>query len=120
MNETVTIELLNQRFFAFHGYHEEEQRTGNEFLVQLRVELEPRAGTITGIRDTVNYVSLFEILREEMQRRRALLETLAMETIERIHQQFPGIRRAWIKIEKINPPIPQFTGSVAVTHTKSW
>ena len=120
MNDSITISVNASRFYAFHGYHVEEKQTGNEFEVDLSVEIIPGDGTITGIGETVNYVSLYEILQEEMQKPRTLLETLAMEIATVIHQRFPDISRLSISIQKLNPPIHQFTGRVGVRYVKTF
>ena len=120
MSDNITISVNASRFYAFHGYHEEEKQTGNEFEVDLSVEILPGDGTITGIGETVNYVSLFEILREEMQRPRKLLETLAMEIASSLHQRFPEISKLSISIQKLNPPIYQFTGRVGIRYEKTF
>jgi dihydroneopterin aldolase len=120
MNQNLRIELKQLRFFGHHGYHDEEKRTGNEFVIDLFVDILPVSGTITGIGDTINYVTLFDIVHDEMLVPRALLETLAMEITEHIHRRFPETKAISIRIEKTNPPIPRFRGAVAISYSKSW
>ena len=120
MNETLSIELNKLRFHAFHGHFPEERKTGNEFEVNLKVDAPVTGGTITSIRETINYVSLFEIVQQEMKEPRGLLETLAMEIAEKIHRAFPVIKNISISIFKLHPPIHQFTGNVSVTYTKEF
>jgi len=120
MNDLITIELKQLRFFAFHGLYQEEKRTGNEFEVNLAVSYAPPAGTITGLEETVNYVSLYELLKTEMQRPRELLETFAMEVTERIHASFPLLKRIMISVTKLHAPIPAFTGTVGVQYAKEY
>ncbi len=120
MKELVIIELNNVRFHAYHGLFEEERRTGNDFVVNLRVEMIPASGTVTGIDETINYATLFRIVQEEMQQTRDLLETLTMEIAEHIHQSFPSVKKISISITKLNPPIAHFTGNVIVTYQKEF
>ena len=80
MSATLTIELTNLRFFAKHGLFAEEQKIGNEFEVDLFVSYDPGAELIDELSETVNYASLYELLKEEMQKPRELLETFVMET----------------------------------------
>ncbi len=114
------IELKDVKFFAFHGVYEEERKTGNEFLVNLTVELENASKRISTIRDTVNYVTLFEIVQEQMNQPQDLLETLAMNISERIHERFPSAANIKVRIDKKNPVIPHFSGSVSVTYKKTY
>lgn len=114
----MTITLSGLRFHAFHGLYPEEEKTGNEFEVNLAVDYTPPAEIINAIEDTVNYVSLYEIIKNAMQQPRHLLETLAMEIAEKIHQDFPQITSIEITIQKLHPPVEKFTGNVGVRYLK--
>ena len=116
----MTVELKELRFYAFHGLYGEEKKTGNEFEVSLCVDFTPVETIIANIAATVNYARLYEIIKTEMQKPRALLETLAMEIVETIHDSFPQISKADISIRKLQPPIIQFTGSVGVRYQKEF
>ncbi|HEV7780135.1 MAG TPA: dihydroneopterin aldolase [Chitinophagaceae bacterium] len=120
MNDLITIELKQLRFFAFHGLYEEEKRTGNEFEVNLSVGYTPAAGTITGLQETVNYASMYALLKTEMQKPRELLETFVMEMTELMHASFPIIKRVSIEITKLQPPIARFNGTVGVRYSKEY
>jgi 7,8-dihydroneopterin aldolase/epimerase/oxygenase len=119
MSKTVIIALKQLRFLAYHGLYAEEQKTGNEFEVDLVISHDPD-GTITDLSDTVNYVTLYEMLKTEMRNPRRLLETFAMETADNIHAGFPNIRKVEIAITKLQPPIPHFTGRVTVRYIKEY
>lgn len=88
--------------------------------MELEVAFQPISGKITGLGDTINYVQLYGIMESEMKNPRDLLETVAMETVERIHQAFPVIRRVSISISKVHPPIARFDGTVGVNYTKEF
>jgi 7,8-dihydroneopterin aldolase/epimerase/oxygenase len=115
-----TIELKHLRFFADHGMYEEERRVGNEFEVDVSVACKSPKKKITSIEQTVNYVEVYRILQEEFAKRRYLLETLAMDIAERIQSQFDAIESVVITIRKLNPPITNFSGSVAITYSKEF
>ena len=116
----MTIALRKLVFFSYHGLYPEEQLTGNEFEVNLSVTYQPNSGTVTDLSDTINYVSLHTLVKEEMQRRRDLLETVAMEMAEKIHLAFPAVHQVDISITKLHPPIPAFTGTVGVSYSKEY
>lgn len=120
MTDWMTIELKGLRFFAYHGLYAEEHKTGNEFEITLSVSYQPPAGMITSLRDTVNYVQLYELLKAEMQKPRELLETLVMEVTEVIHLSFHRIKKVEIEITKLHPPIPGFTGTVGVKYDREF
>ncbi len=120
MNDLITIELKQLRFFAFHGLYEEEKRTGNEFEINMLVAFTPQGGTITDLHETVNYAGLYALLRSEMQKPRALLETAVMEIAELIHASFPLVKKIDIALTKLHPPIAQFTGTVGVRFSREY
>ena len=120
MNELITIELKQLRFFAFHGLYEEEKKTGNEFEINMSVGFIPHSGTITDLQETVNYAGLYTLLRSEMQKPRALLETVVMEITELVHASFPIVKKVDITITKLHPPIARFTGTVGVRFSKEY
>ncbi len=115
-----TIELKSLRFFAEHGLYQEEMKTGNEFEVDISVGCKSPKKKISSIEQTINYVEVYRIVQEEFRTRRFLLETLAMEIAERIQQQFEEIENIVITIRKLNPPITNFSGSVAITYHKDF
>ncbi|HEX7847169.1 MAG TPA: dihydroneopterin aldolase [Chitinophagaceae bacterium] len=120
MSSTLTIELKQLRFFAFHGLYEEEKKTGNEFEVTLFISYKPAVSIITDLSATIDYSVLFDLLKNEMQKPRELLETLSMDIIEKIRQSFPSVWKAEIIIEKLSPPIEGFIGRVGVRYSKEW
>jgi dihydroneopterin aldolase len=120
MTGLITIELKKLRFFAYHGLYEEEKRTGNEFEVNVIVAYPPVSGTVTSIDETINYVTIFELVKNEMDQPRELLETLAMEIAEHLHQEYRKIKRVEVTVTKLQPPMPSFTGHVSVTYSKQF
>jgi 7,8-dihydroneopterin aldolase/epimerase/oxygenase len=113
-----TIALKGVRFFAFHGFYAEEKKTGNEFVIDLSVKYSPGNEPVDHINETVNYEGLFAILKGEMENPRQLLEMLAEAVVEKVHQKFSQVRAVNIQIEKLNPPITSYSGSVTVTYNK--
>lgn len=116
----ITIELHKLYFYANHGLYTEEKKLGNEFEVNLTVTHEHTGKTITDLSDTVNYVQLYNLLKEEMQKPRHLLETFVMEAAELIHVSFPEIKSINISITKLHAPIAKFTGTVGVSYSKEY
>lgn len=113
-----TIELKSVNFFAFHGLHEEERKSGNEYEVDLSVKFITDGKMITKIDETINYVKLFEIVKQEMEQPRNLLETVAISITEKIQEHFAEVKEVEVRINKKNPPIVNFSGSVAVLYSK--
>lgn len=100
--------------------YQEEVKVGNEFEVDVTIGCKSPKKKITSIEQTVNYVEIYRILQEEFSQRRFLLETLAMEIADRIESQFDEIESLSICIRKLNPPITNFSGSVAVSYSRNF
>jgi 7,8-dihydroneopterin aldolase/epimerase/oxygenase len=116
----VSVELNAATFFAFHGLYEEEKKTGGEFEVNLGVSYFTDIAVIDNIEQTVNYVKLYELVKQQMQVPTGLLETVAMQIAEKIHEVFPLINEVNVKIEKKHPPVHNFSGSLSVTYRKQY
>ncbi len=120
MSDLLTISLNNVRFRAYHGVHPDERQKGNDFVVNMQVNYKPGSETITSLNDTIDYATLFDIINTTMQKPVDLLETVAQTIANSVHQQFPQIKKVTVEIEKLNPPIDKFTGTVAVKYTKEY
>ncbi|MBK8520103.1 MAG: dihydroneopterin aldolase [Ferruginibacter sp.] len=114
-----TINLHNLIFHSFHGIHEEEKIVGNEFVVN--VSLSFIAGEqITTLEQTINYATVYEIVKQRMQIATPLLETLVQDLTEAIRAFDNRIQSISVFIEKKNPPIPNMEGSVSVHYKKDF
>jgi len=115
----IKIELHNLRFFAHHGMYEEEKKVANEFEVDLEVSFEANQ-TITSINESINYVKLYELVKKFMLQEQRLLETIAMNITNAIHEQFPQVKKISLTITKKYPPVINFSGNVAVSYVKEY
>ena len=111
-----TIELEGMDFHAFHGCYELEQQTGSHFEVSLRLTTE--LGTVAeddDVTKAVNYLTVYEVVREQMQRTQCTIERVAQNIIEALHERFPQIRETECKVTKIAPPLGGKVARVSVT-----
>ena len=113
-----TIELRNLEFYSFHGLYEEEKKTGGEFVVDAFAKFPAEDHTLNSIEETVNYVALFAIIKDEMAKPRELLETIAQAIAEKIYAKYAVITEIEIRIEKKKAPIAGLGGSVAARYRK--
>ncbi|MGB3006274.1 MAG: dihydroneopterin aldolase [Chitinophagaceae bacterium] len=120
MPATLTIKLNNLRFFAYHGLYGEELKIGNEFEVNVTATILTEKSVINDIEETVNYSVVYEIIKLRMKQPTRLLETLAMEIADAIHNSFPQLTKIDLAIKKLLPPIEQFIGNVEVTFCKEF
>lgn len=84
----------------------EEGKIGSDYRIDLKVKanLQPSAKS-DQLSETVDYVHLNRIVKEEMAIRTKLLETVAKLILDRILLEIPKVDEARIKVSKLNPPI---------------
>jgi dihydroneopterin aldolase len=115
----ITIHLNNLLFFSHHGVHEEETIVGAEFKMNVAVSFK-ETEKIISLDQTINYVVVYNIIKDHMKKPSRLLETLAMQVAEDIHGIDKRIKTINISISKLNPPINNFTGNVGITYNKEF
>lgn len=100
------IKLQNIRVFTNHGCLEEEAKIGSDYRVDLEIEADLSTSTHTDdLSDTVDYVHLNAIVKEEMAIRSKLLEHVAQRIINRVFSEIKMVNVIRIEVSKINPPI---------------
>ncbi|MCK5816295.1 MAG: dihydroneopterin aldolase [Flavobacteriaceae bacterium] len=100
------IKVENIRVYAYHGCLLEEGKIGSDYRVDVKVKADLSKSTKSDeLEDTVDYVHLNLIVKEEMAIRAKLLEHVADRIIERILEEIPMVKWAKISVSKINPPI---------------
>ncbi|MGB5982541.1 MAG: dihydroneopterin aldolase [Nonlabens sp.] len=109
------ILLNNVRVFTNHGCLTEEELIGSEYRVDLEVITDlAKSAQTDDLNDTVDYVSLNKILKEEMAIRSKLLEQVAQRILNRIFREESMVQSAEVKVAKINPPIGGDVESVVI------
>lgn len=100
------IKLENIHVFANHGCLKEETKIGSEYRVDLEVKADLKKSAKTDdLDDTVDYVLLNNIVKEEMAIPSKLLETVAKRIMKRIFKESKMVKKTSISVSKINPPI---------------
>ncbi len=108
---------LHTRFFAFHGLFDEEQKLGNEFDVEVKVE-QSESGLIKDINQTIDYTKLYQLIENKMRTPYSLLETFATEITQEILDEFKLAQKVYFHITKLHPPFTGIEGTVGVSHTR--
>ncbi|HLT75414.1 MAG TPA: dihydroneopterin aldolase [Ohtaekwangia sp.] len=100
------IALEGLQFHAFHGVYPHERESGNFFEVDIAVQADfSVAAEQDDINATVNYETIFKIVKDEMDQPSKLLETVAKKIIDHVMEAFPTVDLVELKISKLNPPI---------------
>lgn len=111
-----TITLEGMEFRAYHGCYDLEQVVGNRFRVDL--ELRTELGKIADqddVRLAVNYLTVYEVVREVMQQKQRTIERVAQNINLALRQRFPAIEGVRCRVAKLAPPLGGKLESVSVT-----
>lgn len=109
------IQIEGMEFYAFHGHFREEQIVGNKFLIDVTLETDmDNAMESDNLKDAVNYQQAYEIVKQEMQKKSHLLEHIAGRILNALYAEMDGIKKATVKVSKMNPPVGGKTYSVSV------
>jgi len=113
------IKIENIRIFAYHGCLLEEKKIGSDYSVDLQVQANLKTSSNTDMLcDTVDYVFLNKIVKEEMQQSSHLLETVAKRVLNRIMNESNLVNKTTVWISKLNPPIGGDVEKVTIKMTE--
>ncbi|MDP3945147.1 MAG: dihydroneopterin aldolase [Lutibacter sp.] len=113
------IKLKNIRVYAYHGCLLEEGKIGSDYRVDVSVNANLNLSAQSdNLADTVDYVHLNKIVKQEMAIRSKLLETVAKRILDRILLEIPLVEEAVVAVSKINPPIGGNVAMVTVEMRK--
>lgn len=100
------IALKGMKFFAHHGFYEEETKMGAYFLLDVSVAVDfTKAGENDQLEDTVNYENIYEICTEVMSTPAKLLEHVVSKIEVKLTKSYPSILGVDIVLQKLNPPL---------------
>ena len=107
------------KFYAYHGCFSEEQIIGNEFLVDISFEYDTiKAEESDNLNYTIDYQSVYQLIKAEMEIKSKLLENIAHRIIKSVKNNFPEAKNIILKISKLNPPIGGKIEKVSLTLKK--
>lgn len=111
----LSIHLHNLTLFAHHGIHEEEKVLGNEFELNITIQYRPARIPVKHLSETIDYVTVYELVKKRMAIPTALLETVITEIAIQVLGRFALAEEVSIAIRKKYPPISRIDGSVGVS-----
>src|ERR1700712_602640 len=112
------IHLTNLEFFAHHGLLESEKINGNDFVIDCAVEFDEPKTVIWHMNETIDYVSVYNLIKVRMAKPTKLLETIAQLIVADIFESQMLAKKVTVTIRKMRPPIEDFIGQVGVTIIK--
>lgn len=110
------IRLEEMEFHAYHGCYELERQVGNRFAVEVEITAELGAAAADDdVTRTVNYLTAYEIVRDQMRITCHTIERAADNIIGALYAAFDGISRVRCTVAKLAPPLGGKVGRVSVT-----
>ena len=108
------INVEGIRVFAYHGHLEEESILGGNFIVNVWAEADTSEVEKTdALNDTVDYVRIIEIVKEQMGIRADMIEVPAKRIVDAI-LPLNKVQKVKVEVEKIQPPIDATFDKISV------
>ena len=108
----ITIEGI--RIFAHHGHLPEEEKLGGHFIVNVWVTINTSTVERTDdLRDTVDYVKIIDVVKEQMEIRSNMIEHPAKRIVDAI-LSLDKVQKVKVEVEKNQPPIRAHFNKISV------
>ena len=109
----ITVEGI--RVFAHHGHLPEEAVLGGHFIINVWVKSDTDEVEKTDdLNDTVDYVKIIEIVKQQMAIRADMIEVPAKRIVDSI-LPLHKVQKVTVEVEKIQPPIDATFDKISVT-----
>ncbi len=108
------VGLEGMQFYAFHGYYDFERRVGNQFSVDVILDLDIQGDPEEKITNTINYEIIHQTCKKYMKKRYRLLESLAYDIANDLKKGDDIINNVKVRIEKLNPNMEGKIGNALV------
>lgn len=115
----MSIHLNDVQFYGYHGLYKEEQKLGNNFIVNLTIDFIPTVQKIIAIEETIDYVKVYELVKTRMHTPTPLLETIVGDIADEIFMQYKNAQKVHIKITKSKVFVDSLNGNMSVSFIKS-
>ena len=113
------IRVQNIKIYSNHGCLQEEAKIGSDYRVDIEVEADLSKSAVSDkLADTVDYVHINKIVKEEVIIRSELLEHVVQRILDRLLDETPLISKATVALSKLNPPIGGDVEAVTIEMSK--
>lgn len=118
MSDEISIKGI--KGFGYHGVFDFEKRDGQNFFVDLDLELDLSAASKSDdLRDSVDYSKLTSIaLRAIEDQNFDLIERLAGFIADAIKGEFPVVQKIAVTVHKPSAPVQESVTDISVTITR--
>ncbi len=114
------IIMKDMQFYGYHGVLPEEQRLGQQFLIDVEMYLELKAaGKSDDLTKTISYADVYRQVREIVTGNKyKLIEALAENIAERLIKDF-ALEKITVRVKKPQAPIAGAFAYMAVEITRT-
>lgn len=110
-----TLSITGMRFHAFHGCNPDEKKSGKTYTVDVYFHADvEKSMTTDDLTDTIDYVDIHAITKQEMQIPSNLIEHITKRILDKITARFPQMTHCRVKLTKHNPPIAGDVDQVSI------
>jgi 7,8-dihydroneopterin aldolase/epimerase/oxygenase len=111
------IRIVGIKGFGYHGVFESERVKGQDFYVDVDLELDlTRASISDDVNDTINYSEITDLVLAEITANPvSLIEKLAGIIAERIKSNYPQTRLVRVTVHKPHAPVSAQVKDISVT-----
>jgi dihydroneopterin aldolase len=115
------IVLTGIHGFGYHGLFEQERKDGQDFFVDLTLEVDLKAASQSdAISDTVNYAEITDLVVDEITSNPVnLIEKLAARIAERVLNQHLKVKSVTVTVHKPQAPVAAQLKDIAVVVTRA-
>ncbi len=114
------IALKGMEFHSYHGVYDYEKEKGNIFHIDVAFQLDiSKAAQSDSIEDTLDYVAVYRVISEVMEKPVNLLEHLAYMLTQRLLSEFSQADTVEITVSKEAPPVGGICRESVVTLSRS-
>ncbi len=108
------LSINNAEFYAYHGVKNEERILGGKYQVDLDLFYDATQAVINDdVNFAVNYEVAIDIIGDIVSGESFnLVETIANEILNQVIEKFSHLKKANVKVRKINVPIRHVVGYV--------
>lgn len=118
MSDKISIKGI--KGFGYHGVFDFEKRDGQDFYVDLEIEIDLSVASRSDLlTDSVDYSLLTAIAKEAIEKLQFdLIERLAGFIADTIKENFSAIKKIAVTVHKPSAPVQESVTDIAVTITR--
>lgn len=107
------------KLYGYHGCLEEEAKIGANYIVDVIMETDfTEAAKTDDLSKTIDYVTVFNIVKTQMAIRSKLIESVGKRIIDALKKEFDTLKKVEVKISKLNPPMNGDVEKVSIVITE--